>query len=245
MTDYEQQADDFLKDHNVQLTTKFERFAPMPWDEDGQHRNVFECKLTTEEGEYSFDFGDSLENSCKHIMKPQREVLDTIEVYAGLKTVNASAGIMFKLFKRDDFNLSDERMQQLVDDFEHNYLSSVDSKNKAILNKYEEGKISRNLRDAKLINPLQKGAFQQCLQNAIKRELEKEVESYDSADTPIIPTNYGILACLSVSYFKDADEVAEEFGSMKPSQAQAIFEQDQELQRIFSEDQLEALSEIS
>lgn len=59
------------------------------------------------------------------------------------------------------------------------------------------------------------------------------------------PSAYDILSCLTVRYYESADEVYEEFGEMKPSQAQEIFEEGQNLQKLFTEVQLEELNEIT
>ena len=61
------------------------------------------------------------------------------------------------------------------------------------------------------------------------------------------PTPYDILACISsdANSPTDPDEVSEEFGGdVKPSQAIAIARFAARLQRFFTEEELEALSEI-
>jgi hypothetical protein len=60
------------------------------------------------------------------------------------------------------------------------------------------------------------------------------------------PTAYDVLACISgdASAPDDADEVAAEFGIVKPSQALAIVEFGRKLRAFFTQEELEALSEI-
>ena len=60
------------------------------------------------------------------------------------------------------------------------------------------------------------------------------------------PSWYDVLSCLSsdASYSTSPDEVAEEFGPMKPSQALRIADFAWRLQHFFSKAELEALSEI-
>lgn len=59
-------------------------------------------------------------------------------------------------------------------------------------------------------------------------------------------TNYSVLACISSDAQgpTNPDEVYEEFGDMKPSQAIAISEFAKKLQAFFTEKEIEALSEI-
>ena len=60
------------------------------------------------------------------------------------------------------------------------------------------------------------------------------------------PGYYDILACVSsdLSAPTDADEVAEEFGPMKPSQALVIAKHAARLQAFFTDDEVKALGEI-
>ena len=70
--------------------------------------------------------------------------------------------------------------------------------------------------------------------------------SLNMAQNSIQPRAYNILATLSSegSMPTDADEVAEEFGSIPPSQAIAIAKFARRVQRFFSEAELDALSAI-
>ena len=60
------------------------------------------------------------------------------------------------------------------------------------------------------------------------------------------PTEYNVLAALGAdaSAPTDPDEVYEEYGDLKPSQAQAIARFARRLQTFFSDKELEALMEI-
>ena len=61
------------------------------------------------------------------------------------------------------------------------------------------------------------------------------------------PTAYDVLACISSDAYAptDPDEVAEEYGDIKPSQAIAVAKFAKRLQAFFIDDELEALSEIA
>ena len=60
------------------------------------------------------------------------------------------------------------------------------------------------------------------------------------------PTDYDILSCVSSDAQSptDPDEVAEEYGEIKPSIAIAVAERAKELQEFFTELELDALAEI-
>jgi hypothetical protein len=60
------------------------------------------------------------------------------------------------------------------------------------------------------------------------------------------PTAYDILACISSNAYAptDPDEVSEEYGGVKPSQAIAVARFARRLQDFFSEGEIEALAEI-
>ena len=60
------------------------------------------------------------------------------------------------------------------------------------------------------------------------------------------PSDYNILACVSSDAHSptDPDEVADEFGEIKPSTAFAVAERAKELQAFFTEQELDALAEI-
>ena len=70
--------------------------------------------------------------------------------------------------------------------------------------------------------------------------------SYQDRAAGKSPTSCDILACLSsnISAPTDPDEVAQEFGEMKPSQAIAIAKFARRLQRFFTPEEQEALMEI-
>jgi len=61
-----------------------------------------------------------------------------------------------------------------------------------------------------------------------------------------IPSAYDILACVASDAHSptDADEVAEEYGEIKPSVALAVAERAKELQAFFTQLELDALAEI-
>ena len=70
--------------------------------------------------------------------------------------------------------------------------------------------------------------------------------SKNDKDKGIRPTGYDILSTVSSDAFSptDPDEIVAEYGDMKPSQATAAARFAKRLQAFFTEEELEALSEI-
>jgi hypothetical protein len=144
MNEYENQANDFLRDTKTTLKIEFKEFNSMPWDKDGQMRNIFICTLSNSNDSYSFDFGASINDS--------RKMIPTIET--------------------------------------------------------------------------------------------------DGGDEIKTPTNYDVLACLSISYCETFDEFCDEFGYDNDSISaldtfNAVTEQSEALNILFDNDQIEMLHEIT
>jgi hypothetical protein len=72
-------------------------------------------------------------------------------------------------------------------------------------------------------------------------------DSMHNAATGTAPTVYDVLACISsdASGPTDPDEVAEEYGPMRPSQAIAAAEFARKLQAFFTRAERERLAEVS
>lgn len=138
MDEYIKQAKKFLKNTNTKLNIEFDSFGFMNWDEKkhtSQRRAIFKCNLVNVNGQYMFEYGDSIHNTYKN-----------------------------------NEDLEPHKVQK--------------------------------------------------------------------------PSAYDVLSCLSVGHYESPDDVYEMFGEMKPSQAIAIYEEDRALQNLFTELQLEELSEI-
>lgn len=63
MNEYEEKANEFLTSTKTGFSSEFKEFNSMPWDKDGQKRNIFTIELYNDKGKYTFDFGASLNNS--------------------------------------------------------------------------------------------------------------------------------------------------------------------------------------
>lgn len=62
--DYEKQAEDFAKKAGVTLTIVSSKYGPY-FEGDKQSRHIFKCRLKTPKGQYTFEFGQSINNGDK------------------------------------------------------------------------------------------------------------------------------------------------------------------------------------
>jgi len=62
MTDYQQQATDFLAKHNIAFSFKLTNTKTPDWENNGQQRNHFVATLKQGKKRMSFDYFDSIKN---------------------------------------------------------------------------------------------------------------------------------------------------------------------------------------
>ena len=65
MTDYNKQANDFAKKHNIELIVKHKTFGKH-FASDTQKRHIFRCTLKRNGKQFSFDFGQSIASGNKN-----------------------------------------------------------------------------------------------------------------------------------------------------------------------------------
>jgi hypothetical protein len=72
-TDYEKQAQDFLKETNTILTVKYNRTGKY-FDDDKEVRDIYDITLKRGNREYKFTFGNSINNSGRFINYRTKEL---------------------------------------------------------------------------------------------------------------------------------------------------------------------------
>lgn len=241
------------------MVIKFKEFGLMPWDKDGQKRNIFKVTLSNHNHEYTFDFGSSIADSCAMESKMSQLIeSDEIIVYAGLKSMGNKpfqAGINITLTKSQLLNTDHELFTKYFDELEKQINSVSSVKNKKAYELFEAGKISRDDRDSRMILVVQRGLVQQCVQNAIKRkitELENEQvfsKSLQGEENPI-PSEYDILACLTKYDPYTFEDFCSSYGYDEDSRSaektyNAVCEEWQNISQLFTEEQIEQLQEIN
>lgn len=252
ITDYQQQAIDFLNSTSTEFTATFKEFSTY-FDGEKDQRNIFNCTLSNKRHSFKFTFGQSISSSTIQIDKPQTEVNDIIEVYAGLSFANkgVSVGTSFKIYKSNNFDLPYEEIEKMALSMQNDYIIRSNSVNKKWVDKFNNGDISRNLMKSKIIDantPI--GSFEQCIMRAIKRECEKLVPVNIKGDKQTPPSAYDVLSCLQKYEVGTFDNFCSEFGYDTDSRTayktyKAVMKEWKNVELLFTPEQLELLQEIS
>lgn len=254
---YQQQALGFLNKTNTTFNAEFKEFGSMPFDKDGQKRNIFEITLSNANHEYKFDFGTSVMDSVALV--PKMTLLkesDKVNFYAGLKSVEnqkISAGISIQITKEQ--LLTKYNIEQLAEQLQNQIDEHIKGVNIGLSEKFDKGDISRNLRNESYLNSVENGVAYQVVNNAFKREIEKlETEMTHSkdlqGDTITTPSEYDVLACLTKydpysfedfcsSYCYDEDSRTAE------NTYNAVCEEYKNVAMLWNDEELELLQEIS
>jgi len=256
---YQQQALDFLNATNTTMEIKFKEFGLMPWDKDGQKRNIFEVTISNHNHNYTFDFGSSIKDSCGMESKMSQLIeSDEIIVYAGLKSMGNKpfqAGINITLTKYQLLNTDYELLTKYFDELERQINSVGSEKTKKAYELFDAGKISRDQRDSQIVASVKRGLVEQCVKNAIKRritELETEQvfsKSLQGEENPT-PSEYDVLACLNKYDPYSFEDFCSSYGYDEDSRSaektyNAVCEEWQNITLLFSEEQIEQLAEIN
>lgn len=248
MNEYTKQAKDFLKATKTTFKAEYVEHG-QHFVDDKQKRAIYKITLSNKEGEFCFNFGKSVNDSFKKEMRPQRDVLEIINVYAGLRTNSSSAGEKFQIHKSKGFNLKDSDIATMADKMEREYYGKISLKNEKLMVRFNKGEISRNERDKNRDGyDLEKGAFFQCVQNAIKRELDKEVETEgDFLQTE--PTAYDVLTCLTKYDPNTFEDFCSEFGYDEDSRKaekiyDSVVDEYKNVAMLWNDEEIEQLAEI-
>lgn len=245
---YEAQAEQFAKNNGITLKVLSHKFGKH-FEGEKDDRRIFSLELSRKGEKYIFDFGQSIVNSCKKVIKLKSETSEQIEIFAGLTTKGgAECSAKFTLFKKDEFAISDEKMEALVIDMEKQFFKSKDKKNEVFIKKFEAGDISRKEMQSKFSSSIENGAFRQCIMKAIKRELNETEESFEESEEIIEPTMYDVLTCLTKYDPNTFEDFCSEFGYDTDSRAaerthKAVVKEYEAVERLFG-DIIEELAEI-
>lgn len=240
MNTYEKQANDFLKKSGATITADFLKFGSHFEGEETQ-RNIFKITISKGEKSFSFDFGDSIHNSCNEVTIPITETVEKIEVFAGLRgfkgTVDGS--VKFELLKENNFEISIEEISTLADKLAKDYT-------KNLVEYCERKKISKYDRP----NTISGGEAVNCITRAIKRELEKTTTKSIRKEEINKPTNYDILACMTKYDPETFEDFCSNFGYDTDSKkAERIYnsvkDEYKNLCDLFNEIEMNELQEIN
>lgn len=245
MNEYLEQAEKFLADTATELKVEFKEFGSMSWDTDGQKRNIFNVTLLREDGKsYSFEFGDSINNSCGEDSNKWEEMDETeeIEVFVGISYKGYKSFMPSGYYTTNKYELLNKR-EEVVSYMSKKFKDIVE------LEIHKHNNQPKNKHDKFENTTFRLESSAETVERAINRKIDElkgeVVTSQKQKEGEIlIPDAYSILACLNPGYYESADEVYEMFGEMKPSQAEAIYQEDKAIRELFNEQELEMLHEI-
>jgi len=264
MDEYIKQAKDFLKATNSKIELELKGFEPMPWDKDGQKRNVWNVTLSNSKGSFDFTYGDSINNSCVSDPQPDKNHEYSIGFGYGFASPVKIVGSRSITMKRNTIDFQhthwdkikyDELMELKNDEkarssFIERHINLMhESVEKAVNELVEQKKISK-----KDVSWMTRKLIHDKAEEKIKHNIERQAivigEDYTAQKTPIHqPSAYSLLACISVSYCEDFNDFCCEFGYDNDSISalntwKEVRRQDIELQKLYDEKELEMLHEI-
>jgi hypothetical protein len=254
MTDYQQQAIDFLTATGAKLTFTYDGFKKY-WDDDKQARNIFTWELTRGNKTIKDVFGASIADSCKDT--PILQTKEPIEVYAGL-SITFTYPKKHKLyfgFKIDTncevLNCIDEKeivVDAIID------MTALKREYDNFANEYAEYRRKHKLGKESLKGTLSsvdscKNYVEKCILKKIE-ELKSKTILLDQADNIVTPSAYDLLACLTKYDPGTFENFCGDFGYDTDSRKalktyRIIRKQWRQLSDMFNEQELEALAEIS
>lgn len=256
-SEYTEAADLAAKELGLELKFEGVRFDSMPWDKDGQKRYIVDCVLVRGKKSYRFDYGTSTLESC--VEESKWDVLadkDMIEVYAGLKIGDTvSGGITFSITKNEIENVEQEFLETKANELHKRLADNISRDNAKWYKQFEDGKISRNLRDSKIFGSnIPEGMFIQCVQRAIKRTIntlktEKEISKTKALPQSQMPSMYDIITGLTWYDPETFEDFCANYGYDEDSRFaektyKAVKKEWNQLKLMFNEDELETLSYI-
>lgn len=246
LSNYEIQANEFLKKAQTQFKSEFKTFDSMPFDEDGTKRNIFVITLSNARHKFSFDFGSSLNDSCKHTPKINTD--GPVEIYAGIHH-GGDIGITFSIKIQTTYDkLRELTNDQLLNKSEfkkefENYRKQIAEYNEKIKRKKLRG----------WVNGMDERALwdHACIKiSEARRKAEKETELFEQSTEIKHPSAYDVLACLQKYEVGTFENFCADFGYDTDSRKavrtyKAVRKEWNNLRKLFTDDQLTELQEIN
>lgn len=228
----------------------------MPWDTDGQKRNIFRITLSNDRHAYTFDFGSSVADSCKETTRPKIESSDKTEIFFGFKHNIEKDDIIFSHTIKTSYpellaiKNGVENADKLIDsekigeDFQV-YVEKIKQHNTKMQKKIRgfSGIRGSNIDDIY-------ARIRKRISDFIK-EAETETETFNTeqAETIVHPSAYDVLTCLTKSDPGDFENFCSEYGYDTDSRSamrtyKSVRKEWQNVSKLFSETEIEQLQEI-
>lgn len=237
MNQYEQQATDFCNKYGVVIETKFLRYGKY-WEDDKQERNIYEVTLKKDGKTYTFNFGQSINQSCETVTRSIKDKGEKIPVYCGVSRGNKISGsVKFDLIP-PLYEITSEEVEKLAEQLCSDFVASAKEYNKSAK---QWNRVNVNDTPHRFIAPINR-----AIQTALGGSWEEYIERKEK--TP--PTAYDILACLTKYDPHTFEDFCADFGydtdSRKAERTyKAVKEEWNGLQALFNNDELTELQEIN
>lgn len=240
INEYDQQAIDFLEKTGVKFKAIFKKYD-YHFTGDTEKRNIFEITLSNKNNSFSFNFGNSINDSCNTVVKNITEVVEEIDIYCGLASSsikNVMGSVKFKLLKKDNFTLKVSHIEKLAGLMCANYNDSIKSYNqkKPSFSKYK----GNDLRVHEAIAHINK---------KIAESLKETKEIFEESPDKNKPSAYSVLSCLTKYDVGTFEDFCGDFGYDTDSRSaekiyDAVCEEFKNVQTIWSDSEIELLQEI-
>lgn len=233
---YDDAANLAAKELNVNLQIVSSKIGKMEWDKDNERR-IFKLFLTRDGKCFSFQYGQSIKDSCSEKIVFEKDTKDTINIYVGISSQlgKISGSIKFDIFA--PFKISDIDIEKYGKELKTNYDNDVIRYNK-------------NLSKFNHIGFIDLGACHNCILNAIRRETEKTTTIYIPNNIIINPTFYDVFTCLTKYDVGTFDNFCDNFGYDNDSITalktyKQVVKEYKQLSKLFTSDELELLNLIN
>lgn len=237
MNQYEQQAVDFCNKYGVTIETKFLRYGKH-WEDDKQERNIYEVTLKKDGKTYTFNFGQSINKSCKTVTRSIKDKGEKIPVYCGVSIGNKVSGSVKFELTPPMYEITSEEVEKLAEQLCSDFVTSAKNYNKTVR---QQDKVNVNSAHHRFIPSINR---------AISVALGESWEEYIEKEEKTPPTAYDILTCLTKYDPGTFENFCADFGydtdSRKAERTyKAVKEEWDGVQALFNDEELTELQEIN
>lgn len=243
ISSYEQQAIDFLQATQTKFESVFKAFDSMPFDKNGEKRNIFTITLSNARHSFSFDFGSSLSDSLKNAN--DTFIDKEIDLYYGLKFEGLDPQYLSYSAK--------VKVEDLKTAKTFNDCAKLIDKKKAeqIYNDFRKANTSKYRQNLNILS------FNDFFERIVSRLVQHTTDLVNKnwgigipADEIKHPTAYDILACLTKYDPGTFENFCGDFGYDTDSRSavkvyKAVRKEWNNVSKLFTESEIEQLQEIN
>ena len=246
--DYQKQATDFLEKTNTTLKAKFLKFD-YHFANDENKRNIFKITIKNSIGSFSFNFGSSINDSCKKIKRAKIYSGEAVTIFYGFKHVGSGATFAHYIETNYPTLLEISNGLKTVDS-----IINLDEIQKDY-DKYSTGMAAykaKNKHSFVNVTPFESAVAR--IRAKILAAIEQARTDTDTltdtqADNINYPTAYDVLACLQKYDVGTFENFCSEFGYDEDSRTaekiyKAVCKEYLNVCKLWSDSEIEELAEI-